>query len=108
MSEPSGPMSRRFSSSDRREFFFEPFQLHLQLPDLPVEVVAFLFPIPFLLLGFAGKGARQVFQGGLLPEGHEVGRNVIFPGDLSDRFLAPDGFEGNAGLDGGFVFSPQG
>ncbi len=101
-------MSRRFSSSDRREFFFEPLQLHFQLSDLPVKVVAFFFPIPFLLFGSAREDPRKVLQGSLLPESHQVGRNVVFPGDFRDRFLAPNGFEGNTGLDGGFVFSPQG
>jgi hypothetical protein len=35
---------------------------------------------------------RHGYKAPLLPEGHKVGRDFEFPGDLRDRFLAADGF----------------
>src|SRR5579872_6526658 len=90
---------RRFSSTEASHFFFQPVQLDLQLPDLLVEVVGERFLLLVLFDPLVREDGGQAFEELTLPLHQQVRMHLGVAGDLVERALALDHFQGQLGLE---------
>ena len=95
-------MHRRFSSTDKARFFFEPVEFYLQLANLTVKFVAFAFE--FLLLGgVLSRVLEEVLEaigGLLLPDGDEVGMDAEAVADFAGGLQSFERLQGDFRLEG--------
>ena len=96
---PGSTAARLASTPTQADFFFQPVQLHLELADLAVKAVREL-----VVLGlFAGAAVGEEIAGRLLERllpGRDLARmDLVLAGDLVDRFVAGEGFQGGLGLE---------
>jgi len=88
------------SSSLRQElqrFFFKPIQFDLQLSDLAIKLIDKLLIILILFLPPVCEEIRKGFEKLLFPFADLVGMNFKGTGQLSQRLLSLDRFQGHLG-----------
>jgi len=88
-----------FVSIGAIEIFFQPFQLDLELADLPVKFILQLVAVLLLAFAAVGKKIGERFQKlpASLPD--LVGMDFILTRDLSKRLLPLGGFESDFGFE---------
>src|SRR5690349_8256145 len=91
-------MAKRFWSVVHANFFFQPGQLVLELPDLLKEAISFLLE-RLLFVAFAAiKDLRQLAQKVFLPLPNQIRMDPILTGQFVDGMVLADGFQGHARL----------
>jgi hypothetical protein len=101
-----GSIIARFSLRAAGATFFQPLQLDLELPDLPVQLGLVL--LAGLLPGLPPlrEDRGQLLEQLLPPLPDLVGMHTIVAGQLGQRALFLDRLEGDLGLEGGVVTLP--
>src|ERR1700722_5810529 len=91
-------MRRRSSTLELASFFFEPFQLHLQAPDLLVELLLALLGRLRVVVRLAGKHLGKLLSYLLLPLAHLYRMDLVLGGYGVNRLDALQGFQADTGF----------
>jgi len=90
---------------EQLRFFFQPFQLDLELVDLPVKFILQLVAVLLLTFAAVGKKIGERFQKLPAPLPDLVGMDFILTRDLSKRLFPLGGFESDFGFECGVMLS---
>ena len=89
----SGSMKARFASAENAHFFFQPVQLHFELPDLLVEWGLQGLVIVLPLDSARGENLGDLLVEWMFPVRDLGGMHPLGTGELIDRFVSFDGVQ---------------
>src|SRR6058998_2951712 len=95
----AGSINSRFASGGKTSFFFQPVQLHLELPDLLIELGLQRLLILLLLSPSCRENLRHLLLEAMFPMGNLRRMYPIGTGEFIDGFKPFERFERHPGFE---------